>query len=70
MIALPVGVVLWIIWGHDLHYNVYADGEFWYREEFPSYFKVIVTSLVSIVFGLGVVAFIRIVHYAKRHSLR
>ena len=65
-IAVPVGIGLWITWGHDLHYNVYSDGEFWYREEFPVYFNLIVTSLISVVFGLIVVAIIRIAQHLMR----
>lgn len=28
------GWAFWIGWGHRLHINVYADGDFWYAEEF------------------------------------
>jgi len=65
--GVPFGVVLWIIWTHDLHYNVYSDGEFWYREYFPKYFNLIVTTLFSFCFGLVVALIIWTVrHRAAR----
>jgi hypothetical protein len=60
--AVPCAILLWIFWTHDLHYNVYSDGEFWYREYFPTYFNVIVTWTLSILFGLIVAAIIQITH--------
>jgi len=65
-IAVPVGILFWINWGHDLHYNVYSNDVLWYREEFPGYFKLLVTSLFSIMFGPALVATIRIVQYLIR----
>ncbi len=65
-IAVPVGIVLWISWGHGLHYNVYANSEVWYQEEFPRYFKVIVTSFLSVIFGLVIVTVIAIVRHLMR----
>lgn len=64
--AVLFGVAFWVAWGHDLHYNVYSDGDFWYREEFPVYFNLIVTSLLSVIFGLIVVAMIRIAQHLMR----
>ena len=52
LISILFGVVIWTRWTHDLHLNVYSDDEFWYREEFPPYVKVIVTVCLSFVFGL------------------
>ena len=48
------GVIFWIIWGHSLHYNVYADGEFWYSEEFTEFGKTVITAGLSLVFGVSV----------------
>lgn len=65
-IAVLFGVAFWVTWGDDLHYNVYSDGDFWYREEFPGYFNLIVTSLVGVIFGLIGVAIIRIAQHLRR----
>ena len=51
-IAVPVGTVLWTTWTHELHYNVYSDDIYWYREDFPTYFNLIVTAVLSLVLGL------------------
>ena len=60
------GVVVWIVWTHDLHLNVYSDDEFWYREDFPPYFKVVVTVCLSFVFGLLVAVITWLVRYLRR----
>ena len=64
--GVAFGVVVWIKWTHDLHYNVYSDDEFWYREDFPLYFNVIVTVLSSLVFGLFTAGVIWLVRYSRR----
>ena len=64
--GVPFGVVLWIVGTHDLHYNVYADGdEIWYREYFPTYFNLIVTALLSLFFGLIVATIVCLRKYYK-----
>ena len=45
-----------------LHYNVYSDDIYWYREDFPTYFNLIVTAVLSLVLGLiaaGVIWIVR-----------
>ena len=57
--SIPIGVVLWITFTHDLHYNVYADGdEVWYQEHFPTYVNIIVTVLVGLLLGFTAAAVI------------
>jgi Mg/Co/Ni transporter MgtE len=68
--GVAFGVIAWIKWTHDLHYNVYSDDEFWYREDFPLYFNVIVTILFSLVFGLITAAAIWIIRYSMREMKR
>ena len=58
-------MVAWTTWAYDLHLNVYSGDEFWYREEFPPYFKVIVTVLSGLVFGVFVAAVIGLVRYLR-----
>ena len=71
IIAVPVGIVLWITWTHDLHYNVYTDEDVvLYQEYFPTYFNLIVTLLLSILFGLIVAAVIWIGRYLRQSSSR
>ena len=60
-IGLPFGLAFWIGWGHSLHYDVYANDEFWYAEEFTELGKVIITSVVSLVFGVCVSAVVWII---------
>ena len=45
------GFAFWMGWGHSLHINVYADGDFWYAEEFTEPVKIIITSIVGLVLG-------------------
>jgi hypothetical protein len=54
--AVLFGGVFWIGWGHRLHINVYADGDFWYAEELTQPAKIIITSIVGLVFGVCVSA--------------
>jgi hypothetical protein len=60
LITLGAGVLFswafWIGWGHRLHINVYSNGEFWYAEEFTEPGKIILTSIVGLVFGVCVSA--------------
>lgn len=62
-------MVVWTAWGYDLHLNVYFDNEVMYREEFPPYFKVIVTVLLGNIFGLFVAAVIWLIHFLRWLSL-
>ncbi len=66
--SVPFGVVLWIWWTHDLHYNVYSDDVFWYREYFPTYINVIVTVALSLLLGLIAITGIWITLYFRRSS--
>ncbi len=66
--GLLFGIAFWRYWGHELHYNVYSDDVFWYREEFPDYLKVILTSLLGVTFGLVVAAITRLVDYIVKGS--
>jgi len=59
--GLLFGLVFWIGWGHRLHYGVYANDEFWYAEEFTNHGKVIITSVVSLAFGVCVSAVVWII---------
>jgi len=67
-IAVPVGIVLWITWTHDLHLDVYSADTYWYREDFPTYLKVIVTVILSLILGLIAAGVIWIVRYSRRSS--
>ena len=69
-IAVPVGIVLWTTWTHDLHYNVYSDDIYWYREDFPTYFNLIVTAVLSLVLGLIAAGVSWIVRYLRQSSSR
>src|SRR4030095_12765689 len=66
--AVIFGVVVWTIWTHDLHYNVYSDGVVWYREYFPTYFNLTFTTVLSVAFGLSVTVIICITRYRKNDS--
>ena len=66
IIAVPAGILFWITLGHDLYYNVYSNDVLWYREKFPVYFKLLVTSLLSVMFSSALVATSRIVQYLMR----
>lgn len=67
--SIPIGVLVWIMFTHDLHYNVYADSDVvWYREYFPTYFNVIVTALLSLFLGLIAAGGIWTTRYLKRPS--
>jgi Na+/phosphate symporter len=68
--GVPIGVLLWITFTNDLHYNVYSSdsNEVWYKEYFPTYFNVIVTAVLSPVLGLIAAAVIRIAPYLRRSS--
>ena len=61
--GLLFGIAFWKYWGHDLHYNVYSDDVFWYREDFPDYLKIIFTSSLGMIFGSVVAAITRLGHY-------
>ena len=64
--GVPFGIAVWIVGTHDLHYNVYSDGdEVWYREYFPTYFNLIVTAILSLFFGLSVATIVCIRKYYK-----
>ena len=56
--GLLFGAVFWIIWGHKLHYNIYANDEFWYSEEFNEFGKTIITVGLSLLFGICVSAIV------------
>jgi hypothetical protein len=66
--GLLFGLAFWIGWGRSLHYDVYSNGEFWYAEDFTEPGKVIVTSIVSLIFGACVSAVLRITRTRKRVS--
>lgn len=67
--SILFGVVVWTTWTHDLHLDVHSDDEVWYREEFPPYFKVVVTVCLSLAFGLFVAVATWLVRYLRRVKL-
>jgi ABC-type proline/glycine betaine transport system permease subunit len=66
--SVVFGVVLWICWTHDLHLEVYSDDVYWYREEFPTSVKVIVTVVISLVLGLFVGLCVALKRWCTRHD--
>ncbi|HJP90512.1 MAG TPA: hypothetical protein VJ875_01060 [Pyrinomonadaceae bacterium] len=66
--SVAFAVILWVLWAHDLHLNVYSYNTYWYREEFPTYFKVIVTAVLSLILGLITAAVIWLTRYLMRRD--
>jgi hypothetical protein len=65
-VAVVFGIIFWNIWGHELHLNVYADGEFWYREYLTRKAQIFFTVLISGLFGLLVASIIKLVQYYRK----
>jgi hypothetical protein len=74
LLTIAISALLFIFWqlvGHQLSYDVYSDnGEemtFWYKEEFSLSGKLILTSLLALIFGLVTASFLSLNRWlAKR----
>jgi hypothetical protein len=66
--AFAVGAPFWLLWGHDLRYNVYANGTFSYDEQFSTTGRVLVTLLIAVVAGGLVSLVVHVVCRAFRSS--
>lgn len=69
VIALIVGCGHWLIWGHDLRYDVYANDTFWYDEEYSRRGTIIISSIVGLVGGATALVVIALFRRVKRSHM-
>lgn len=48
-----LGVMLWLIWGQDLRYDVYYGGVFAYDEPFSDRGRTLISTFVGLVLAFG-----------------